>query len=290
MDVVFNINVLGLEGLGATLTSLIRNCSNNKELKLWFLCSDLTNADKANIQRHLQDEQFSGDTEFIDYNAKAIFGHLRSLHGDWTAYGRLLIADYITSDTALYLDADLIILLDVLSLKNFKFNGQLLAAVYGNPVKNALENQFFIKCLKWLPDTAYFNSGVILVDLKKWRSERIDQQWKCIAEKYPDNLFSHDQTLLNAVCAGRFAHLPARFNKIWYASKAKPANSDHAILHFVGSPKPWDFLGSFIHKGYSTWCTYETSFWEKQYRTITLHKVRRTWKIRRSILKNLIRI
>ena len=128
MDIVFNINPLGMEGLGATLISLITNCSAKNELKIWFLCSDLNANDKSNIRYLLQNEDFTGALEFVDFNAFERFGHLRSLHGDWTTYGRLLIPTILEVDSALYLDSDLIIEADILALRNFK-SEKILSAV-----------------------------------------------------------------------------------------------------------------------------------------------------------------
>lgn len=84
------------------------------------------------------------------------------MHGDWTGYGRL------------YLDSDLIIIGDVLSISDIHFDGTILAAVYGCPVAYALEKDFFIKKLKWASTTPYFN-GVVLFNLDEWR--RQDVEW-----------------------------------------------------------------------------------------------------------------
>lgn len=285
MDIVFNINSLGIEGLGATLTSLVQNCSNPKEIKLWFFCNGLQEQDKANINNLLESVQFRGDIEFIDYDAKAVFGHLCSLHGDWTTYGRLLIADYIPSDTALYLDSDLVILTDVLALKNVKFNNELIAAVYGCPIEWSLDNKFFLDKLNWPLDRGYFNAGVIILNLKKWRNENYESHWKAISDKYPNDLISHDQTLLNALSEGEFLHLSIEFNNPWYPGKPKPESADKSIVHFVGSPKPWDLFGRYVHDGYPTWKTYNTPEWEKEYGYLTLDKLKRTYKIKNSIVK-----
>ncbi|WP_026463741.1 glycosyltransferase family 8 protein [Adhaeribacter aquaticus] len=283
MDVVFNVNHLGLIGLGATLSSLIRNCSDSSELKLWFLCSDFRKNDKIKIYQLLQEENFTGAVEYIDFDAKALFGHLRSLHGDWTGYGRLLIANYIKSDIALYLDSDLVIQLDVLTLKNFDFKGEVLAAVFGSQVILALEKAFFIDKLKWKEDTGYFNSGVVLFNLKKWRESNTEAKWKGIAKKYPKELLTIDQTLLNAVCEGKFAKLPPEFNNPWYPGKETPEKPGKSIIHFVGSPKPWDVFGKSLHKGYDTWHSYTTKFWEEEYCSLSADKVKRTWNIKRSV-------
>jgi len=287
MDIAFNINPNGMEGLGATLSSLIRHCSNNAKLNLWFLCSDLEMKDKDNINQLLTQESFKGSKQFIDFDAKEHFGHLRSLHGDWTAYGRLLIPKLISSDRVLYLDTDLIVLADVLALQEIDFSEKVLAAVYGAPVEVTLDKDFFISRLKWSSKIGYFNSGVLLFNLIKWREGNYDALIKDLMDKYPDALISHDQTLLNAVAKGEFMHLSPNYNLTWYAGSKRPDNSEAAILHFVGSPKPWDFLGKWLHKGYAVWVQYHAPFWNAQYGRLTTHKLYRSWKIRRSILKHL---
>lgn len=286
MNIVFNINPLGMEGLGATLSSLIKNCSNSEKLKLWFLCSDLKTKDKNNIRTLLQQESFQGTIELVDFDAKEEFGHLRSLHGDWTTYGRLLIPKTIKSGKALYLDSDLVINLDVLELENFQTD-KILSAVSGSTVNNALESSFFIQRLGWHPETAYFNAGVLLFNIDVWNANNTEDKVKDTADKYSHNLINRDQTLLNTVCEGEFTRLPKKFNSIWYPGKTKPKNVDEAILHFVGSPKPWDLFGQTIHLGYETWKVHNTTFWRKQYGSLTMGKLRRTWKIHRSTLRHL---
>lgn len=286
MDVAFNVNPLGMEGLGATLVSLIRNCSNSSQLALWFLCSDLKEKDKANICKLLQSESFLGDAEFIDFNAKEKFGHLKSLHGDWTTYGRLLIPELIGSDRVLYLDADLIIQTDVLEINQFT-SDRILSAVHGSSVSHTFDKAFFIEKLKWSPDTAYFNAGVLWFNNVAWRANGTDKKVQEIADQYPQAFLSADQTLLNALSKGDFNYLPNKFNLPWHAGKPQPENTEDAIIHFVGSPKPWDVLGRSVHTGYALWKQYTPEFWRKVYGQITVDKLNRTWKIRGSINRSL---
>jgi lipopolysaccharide biosynthesis glycosyltransferase len=288
MDIVFNINLLGMEGLGPTLTSLVRNCSNSKELKIWFFCSNLKDQDKTNISYLLSQVSFEGTIKFIDYDAKVRFGHLRSLHGDWTAYGRLLIGENIFSERALYLDSDLVVLLDVLTLKNIHFNGKVFAAVYGCSLEWALDHSFFTTHLNWSLDNAYFNSGVILFNLEMWREGDYTAKWNALAEKYPQDLISHDQTLLNAICDGKFLHLLKKYNNEWSPSMKKPEDADHSIIHFVGSPKPWDIFGQNIHEGFEIWNSYTIDFWQSKYGKLSLIKILRAWRIKRSLVRSFI--
>jgi len=284
MDIAFTINALGLEGLGATLTSLIRHCKKNSDLKFWFFCSDCTEQQMQSIEILLANEKFAGTFNFIVYDAKKTFGHLRPLHGDWSSYGRLLIPDFVESSVALYLDSDLIVLVDVLELEKFEFEGKFLAAASGGKVKYALERNFLINTLGLSPELDYFNAGVLLMNLSQWREENVQAKWREIANKYPQDLLAVDQTLLNAVCRGEFAHLPMHFNNAWCPGDGAPADANQSILHFVGSPKPWDLFGKVLHQGFDTWKGYNSDDWNKMYNKVSWNKLVRTWKIKNSIL------
>jgi lipopolysaccharide biosynthesis glycosyltransferase len=279
MSIAFSINRLALIGLGVTLKSLLENCSNPKILNFYFLCADLNLDDKKNINELLQ--QY-GNTNgvFIDFNAIEHFGNYNSLHGDYTCYGRLLLADYILSDRVLYLDADLVIELDVLAIEFLDFQSKAIAAVKGGLIKFSLENDFFCNEIGLNPELAAFNSGILLLNLKMWREKNIKSQCLNFASSYPTKI-TGDETILNALFAGNFAYLPEQFNTAWYANINRPINKK-AILHFVGSPKPWDIFGRYFHKGFPVWYSYLDAEWKKKYYKWTYGEFLRVWHIRRS--------
>lgn len=283
MNIVFNVNPSGMEGLGATISSMLRNCRDSSLLKIYVLCSRLSPEDKNNINRLLKTEKFAGESVLIDYNANSAFGHLRDFCGDYTTYGKLLIPRLVPEDVVLYLDSDLIINLDVLELEGFDFQGQFLAAVYGSTVAHVLDRRFLIQKLSWSKDTPYFNAGVILFNLKQWRATDMDKKWEQLTHAYPNDFISHDQTIFNSLSEGRFAHLPRKFNVDWKPGKLLVAVDD-IIVHFVGSPKPWDISGKFIHAGYDLWESYDTAGWKAYYCSPSYRRLRRAWNIRRSLL------
>jgi len=285
MNVAFCINRLGLVGLGVTISSLISNCSNTEKLTLWFLCADITDKDKNHLRQLLASEEFCGDFHLIDFNPFFIFGSFPSLHGDWTPYGRLLLVDYISEDQVLYLDSDLVVELDVLELEHFNFKDYVLAAVGGGKFKYALGSKFYVNTLGFNPEWEYFNSGVLLLNLCKWREKQVKEICIEIANQSSAYLPSHDQSLLNIYCAGKFAKLPSSFNCEWFPDKPKPEISERMILHFVGSPKPWDPFGFIIHKGYQTWQKYLNKEWASAFIRVTPAYLGRAWKIRRSYIR-----
>lgn len=287
MNIAFNINRLAMIGLGVTLNSLLKNCSNPKKINIYILCADLNYDDKENIYRLLFRYGLT-NIKLIDFNAKKHFGNFKSLQGDWTAYGRLLLQDYIQEDTVLYLDADLVIELDVLSLEGFDFKGKAIAAVNGGPIRYSLENLFFCDEIGINPELASFNSGILLMNLKVWRENDIKSQCLAFGRNYPDKLKSADQTILNGLFVGKFTYLPKEFNIAWYAHIDRPSN-EKAILHFVGSPKPWDLFGKYFHKGFSVWKSYLDTVWEKAYYNYNYDDFLRVWHIRKSYAKSFIK-
>lgn len=286
MNIAFNINKLALVGLGVTLNSLLKNCSDPKKINIYILCADLNADDKENIQKLLYRYGVT-NAKLIDFNAKQVFGSFSSLQGDLTNYGRLLLQDYIKDDMVLYLDADLVVELDVLSVEGFDFEGKALAAVNAGELRYALDYSFLNKEIGMDLDTPVFNSGIMLFNLKLWREKDVKNQCLTFGQKYSTQLTSHDQTILNALFAGNFAYLPDEFNLPWFANNNRPV-SKKAILHFVGSPKPWDLFGRFFHKGFSVWKSYLDKTWEKAYYNYHYNEFVRAWHIRRSYARTLM--
>jgi lipopolysaccharide biosynthesis glycosyltransferase len=284
MNIAFCINSLGLIGLGVTISSLVRSCSDPGVLKIWFFCANLSRGQKRQISRLLESENFTGRYEFIDFEPKEHFGSFSSLHGDWTPYGRLLLADFINEDRVLYLDSDLVVEVDVLNVRQIELSGFILAAVGGGRFKHTLGHQFYIQRLGLDPDWEYFNSGVLLLNLELWRKNKIKEQCLELANQSPD-LPSHDQSLLNMFCRGQFAKLPNSFNCEWLAHCRKPEISNKMILHFVGSPKPWDPLGYLLNNGYTTYIKYLNPEWNARFSRFSALTLNRAWNIRRSYLR-----
>ncbi len=274
-----------MEGLGATLVSLIRNCSERNYLKFWFLVSDLNEKYKNSIVKLLEEESFLGAIEFIPFDAKKIFGHMHSLHGDWTAYGRLLIPSKVKTQNSkvLYLDADLIVNLDVSELFSKELN-QPLGAVKGAEFKYILEKDFFLNELSVNESNYFFNSGVLLFNVKKWNELEMDIKVKEFGEKYGTNFRSADQTLLNGIFKGEYHFLDTKYNSPWYPN-LNEYDPNEKIVHFVGSPKPWDYFGTKLHKGRNIFLEYTPKWWLNKYSRFSFEKLYRTYKIKNSIIR-----
>ena len=154
-------------------------------------------------------------------------------------YARYFIPDYISEDKVLYLDSDLIVNQSLGSLFEIELYEHLLAAA-------------------WDTDGISFNAGVMLINNKKWRQEKlkerlIEQSIVTIREVEEGRFenFNGDQTILNQVCSNQWLELDKEFNlqvghdvtafyNKWnnYFNEVVPPS----IIHFVSYRKPWATL------------------------------------------------
>lgn len=141
----------------------------------------------------------------------------------------------------LYIDSDLIVEDDVSPLFDMDLGDHPIWAV-----QNGAPDDFNNIIRQKFPDTEapddaiYFNSGVLLVNLPQWRARKVTERTLDFLRQHSDKLSFPDQDALNAVTAGRWGRLPARWNKqiIRLGQPECAPLSERGILHYT-SYKPW---------------------------------------------------
>ena len=266
---------------------MISHCTDTSDIVVHLLGASLTAEDESNITAHCEDCGFLGSLVFHAFDAEADFGHLRSLHGDWTSYGRLLIPERIDASEVLYLDADLLITLDIMDLANVDLGDNLVAGCSGSTLSHRIDFDL-LRGVGCPPDMPYVDAGVLLINSEAWRTTRAGERWRSFAAGSAEHLTSHDQSIINYLCMGKFTLLPRKYNTPW-VTLSPPQHPDGKIVHFVGSPKPWDLSGKQLHTGYRAWRTYQTAEWASLYGNASNLSLalKRTWSIRKSIARNI---
>ncbi|MDX1746610.1 MAG: glycosyltransferase, partial [Halobacteriales archaeon] len=89
-----------------------------------------------------------------------------------------------------------------------------------------------------LGEPRYFNSGVLLIDLVRWRKRDVRGRALAHAREAGDRLILHDQDALNMALQGDWLALPAHWNVWVILPGLKP--DDDVVFHYMGGPKPWD--------------------------------------------------
>ena len=137
-----------------------------------------------------------------------------------------LIRDY---SKALYLDGDCVVARDIQPMLDYELQTPL--AAFPEIQLEFHDNEMF-------KDAAYFNSGVMVVDLKWWRNNQISKKLLQMTNKIDKWTGSGDQDVLNALFRNQWTPLPMSFNYLVNIFGSLDLK-DPIVVHWAGKTKPW---------------------------------------------------
>ncbi|WP_372519743.1 glycosyltransferase family 8 protein [Candidatus Ruminimicrobiellum ovillum] len=247
INICFTTDNNYIRPLCSTMASILKNIKNETSLHIFILEHDVSDENKNKILslKDIKDCEIS----FVKINI-SVFDNFPDFQNNYitkTAYFRFLVADLLKNvDKILYLDCDIIVLPGIEELFMQDITDFYIGAV------EDVAFYFDILCPIRSFDT-YINSGVLLINLKKWRQENISQKLFEAVEKYGAELYYLDQTAINLVCKGKIKLLELHYNvqvfillqicvllnhplrKRLIQSIKKPK-----IIHYTGKKKPWN--------------------------------------------------
>lgn len=194
MHIVFSSDDNYARHVGIAITSLYEHNRDMPQLTVYLI------DDKISPENH---QRLDAIAEKYDRQIHYIpFGPHKTrltLNNRWelpiSAYARLFVADMVpeTVDRILYLDCDTVICDSLQELWETDMKGKTIAAV-----------EDVASCI-FMPETdspepyRYICSGVILIDLKKWRAIDAQKQMMDYLDSRKGVVRHHDQTILNGV-------------------------------------------------------------------------------------------
>jgi lipopolysaccharide biosynthesis glycosyltransferase len=173
---------------------------------------------------------------------------LRGARHPPASYVRMLIARHsLAYDRVLYLDVDTVVVGDLAPLLGLDLRGRAVAAVkdFHTPVVSARDGLADWRSLGLPSDAPFFNSGVLLIDLERWREDDVERASIRHMRRY-HRLDGNDQHALNAALAGRWRELSPMWNatRYWFKPERRPGRFagilwQARVVHYVGPHKPW---------------------------------------------------
>ena len=152
-------------------------------------------------------------------------------------YYRYSLAELLPNlDKVIYLDSDLNVLTSLKAL----FNTDIADSYFGG-----VEDIFVQKNTERLGINKYCNSGVILINLKKWRDENIQEKLYKFTIENKDRLVYPDQDVLNTVLQEGIKYIDKKWNaqvgeyKVCYDTGFNELGKEAYIIHHIGQDKPW---------------------------------------------------
>lgn len=242
-----------------TIYSLLRN-GNITSSRIILITASIDNRERNNFKRLCADFDMQFDIIICDSD------RIRKLpvhfHFNYTVFYRLYIADLIEDQYCLYLDSDLIVCDDISFLFSINLNEHLVAAVINPGYSN-------YELIGLKQESDYFNSGVMLINLKKWRSINLASKVLKLIEENGDRWLFSDQDGLNSLIDGQWLRLSEEFNfqKKMFSMKPAFVSTSPKIIHFTGKSKPWHLNDTHPYKylywqsrnktPFITWFNYE---------------------------------
>ncbi|MDR1819936.1 MAG: glycosyltransferase family 8 protein [Methanobrevibacter sp.] len=166
-------------------------------------------------------------------------------------FGRIFVGSLIPDnvDRVLYLDCDLIVNSNVSALFDIDLGVNYVGAV--------LDRITNIVSMNLSLSNVYFNSGVLLINLGKWREDKLEKKILSeIKRQVLNNSRFYDQPILNRVLQGRVKVLPLEYNFFpffkneyffyrvlndgnFYSLEEFEQIQIPCIVHFYSGCKPW---------------------------------------------------
>jgi len=234
-----------VQHVAALFCSVLANTCSPERVHFYLISAQINDESLNKLSLLIKAQQAS--ITFIPAD-ESKFSGFPTLRYGMAAYQRLSLADYLPSNVhrAIYLDADTIVLDDIALLWEIDLGGNGLAAV---------ENLSPKACRAFKFDRQdYFNSGVLLIDIDKWRAMDVFSQSLHFINKNKETLHFIDQCTLNAVFSKQWTRLSLRWNqqadifgvRKKYADGCGYSRADMTdairtpgVVHYIGRQKPW---------------------------------------------------
>jgi len=237
--------------LGVMIYSLLKNCSCPERIKINLMDGSIKKENKDKLNSIIK--RFGAKIKYLKPNLKKLEGLKECRHITLESYYRFDLIDNIKSNKVLYLDADMIILADIKTLWENKFNKNIIFAIKDPGGSNKKKEKLGITLNK-----NYFNAGVLLIDCKKWKKENISKKAIEYMKENPEKIEYADQDGLNAVLKDTWQELNPQWNLITrlvyykYLPFLKVPNYENEdlkniiknpkIIHYASFIKPWFFI------------------------------------------------
>ena len=247
IDVVACCDDAYVQHCAVMLRSLFHN-NPRHSFRVFILNRGLSTASRHRLEQSLAEYRHS--LEFVDVDDELLRTCKVTGHASIANYYRFLIPHALDPSVqrVLYLDCDLIVRKDIAELWQVDLKDHYVGAV---EVWECEQDP------RLLPrDAAYFCSGVMMLNLERWRRDDVTSALLQYASENDEKIKWWDQDVLNAVLQGQWLPLHPTWDVNFLT---KPRNhpslvfsiekseylstiTDPAIYHFAGGRKPWHYL------------------------------------------------
>lgn len=212
---------------GTSIYSILLNNREAEDICIYILGEELSDESTKKLRQMVED--FARTIVFLD--SKPLVEKMRKLdiptyRGSYAANMRLFLDEVLPKEEKriLYLDADTIVDSEIQTLFQTQMQGKTIGMVL-----DSLGESHKLQIGLEMQD-AYYNSGVILFDLQKWREKQYSTKIATHVKQKRNNYPAPDQDLLNVVCCRDIFRLDLVYN-FQPIHKAFTAQQFYRVMH-----------------------------------------------------------
>lgn len=234
--------------LDVTIRSLIANASKDYKYHIVVLNTGL-DTEKTDKIKAMENENFRIEFADISYAIKDIRDKLpNEQHFGLATWYRLFIQSLFPEyDKILYLDCDIVVLGDISELYNTDLEDNYIAGVIENWILHSPVFSYYTREAVGIESKEYINAGIMVIDLKKFRENEIEQKFVKLINTYNFDVIDPDQSYINYLCHGKIKYLPFEWNR---TPLENVTCENPKIVHYALGAKPWHnpdmFLGFYF--------------------------------------------
>jgi len=238
MNIIYATNDRYVHLTAVSIKSLL---VHNPKSKIYVM---YVNLKKNNIKKLLSiTEAHNIKLELVQVSSNEVANLPNLSYFSFEAYLRLFITNYMNFDKALYIDGDTLIRNSLKQFYETDIDDHYLGARTSS--KSVINRK--IKSLD-LKNGKYFNSGVLLLNLKLIKEHKIFQKCLNFIQMNPHLIELPDQDALNKIIDGKYLEIDYVYNDSRSESHEGINQEETVIAHFIGRFKPDIALYKHIYK------------------------------------------
>ena len=255
MNILFTLNNAFVPQAATCMCSIFENNKSMSEINIYLIASNISIDNKQKLINFA--ERYGRKVHLINLGEISDLIDFDFDTNGWSSIvlARLFLDKLLPDDInrILYLDGDTLVLKDISNFYNIDLGDKVLG-MCPEPTVDKERRKFLA-----LGEVPYHNSGVLLIDLKRWRREEIGKKVIDFYKLHDGKLFAPDQDALNGALNKDIATLSISYNyfniydtypyrilkQLSFPSDFISKNEfleikkSPSIIHYLGEERPW---------------------------------------------------
>lgn len=249
--------------LAVSIKSLLENASKDYFYNIHVLTDGISKENQEELEKHMSPNSkliFDDVSKHVERIKDRLDATLRDYYTASIFYRLFIAALYPEYKKAIYLDCDITVVGDISKMYEIELGDKIFGVVPDDVIASVEQFRIYAKEGIGVDYDKYFNSGVLLMNLEKYREEKIKERFVYLLVKYNFETAAPDQDYLNAICKDKVLYLERGWDRM---STDEDYDGELFIIHYNNFRKPW----------YYDDVPYARYFWEYAPKTTFYNKI-----------------